>query len=214
MSAETHDDVIALMPARRGHFLLESGHHGELWLDLELLCLAPDPVRRLAARLAARLAPYAIEAVCGPLVEGAFVAMMVASELGVPFAYSERFPNPERGGLFAVDYRVPRALRAEVRGRRVAIVNDVINAGSAVRGTLTDLEACAARPVAIGVLLVLGSSASRIAADRSIALETLAALPNNIWTPGECPMCGRSPAGQRPRPRPDRRALTSSPEAS
>ena len=169
---------------------------------------------RLAARLAARLAPYAIEAVCGPLVEGAFVAMMVASELGVPFAYSERFPNPERGGLFAVDYRVPRALRAEVRGRRVAIVNDVINAGSAVRGTLTDLEACAARPVAIGVLLVLGSSASRIAADRSIALETLAALPNNIWTPGECPMCGRSPAGQRPRPRPDRRALTSSPEAS
>ena len=121
---------------------------------------------RLAARLAARLAPYAIEAVCGPLVEGAFVAMMVASELGVPFAYSERFPNPERGGLFAVDYRVPRALRAEVRGRRVAIVNDVINAGSAVRGTLTDLEACAARPVAIGALLVLGSSASRIAADR------------------------------------------------
>jgi len=40
-------------------------------------------------------------------------------------------------------------------------------------------------------LLVLGSSASRIAADRSIALETLASLPNNIWTPGECPMCGR-----------------------
>src|SRR5438132_11129782 len=84
MSAETHDDVIALMPARRGHFLLESGHHGELWLDLELLCLAPDPVRRLAARLAARLAPYAIEAVCGPLVEGAFVAMMVASSSACP----------------------------------------------------------------------------------------------------------------------------------
>jgi len=73
----------------------------------------------------------------------------------------------------------------------VAIVNDVINAGSAVRGTLSDLEACAARPVAIGTLLVLGSSASRIAADRGVALETLAALPNNIWTPAECPLCLR-----------------------
>ncbi|SRR6266446_5007185 len=191
MSSATHDDVIALMPARRGHFLLESGHHGDLWLDLELLCLKPDPVRRLAARLAARLAPHAVETVCGPLVEGAFVALMVAAELGVPFSYTERFPNVESRALFPVDYRVPRALRAEVRGKRVAIVNDVINAGSAVRGTLADLEACHARPVAIGALLVLGSSASRIAADGGVSLETLASLPNNIWTPAECPMCAR-----------------------
>lgn len=191
MSSTMYDDVIALMPARRGHFLLESGHHGDLWLDLELLCVNPDPVRRLAARVAARLAPYAIEVVCGPLVEGAFVALMVAAELGVPFSYSERFPRPERGGLFPVDYRVPRTLRARVRDKRMAIVNDVINAGSAVRGTLADLEACAARPVAIGTLLVLGPSASRIAADRGVALETLASLPNNLWTPAECPLCVR-----------------------
>ena len=186
-----HDDVIALMPARRGHFLLESGHHGDLWLDLELLYLKPARVRPLAARLAARLASFEIEAVCGPLVEGAFVALMVAAELGVPFSYAERFPNPTSSALFPVDYRVPRTLRAEVRGKRVAIVNDVINAGSAVRGTLADLEACAARPVAIGTLLVLGSSAARIAADRGVALETLASLPNNIWPPAECPLCVR-----------------------
>jgi orotate phosphoribosyltransferase len=183
------DDVIALMPARRGHFLFESGHHGDLWLDLELLCLNPDPVRRLAARLAARLAPHAIDVVCGPLVEGAFIALMVASELGVPFSYAERHPRPECDARFPVDYRVPRTLRARVRGKRVAIVNDVINAGSAVLGALTDLDACAARPVAIGTLLVLGSSASRIAADRGIAVETLASLPNNLWTPAECPLC-------------------------
>jgi len=184
-----HEDVLALMPARRGHFLLESGHHGDLWLDLELLCLAPDRVRPLAARLAARLAAYEIDAVCGPLVEGAFVALMVASELGVPFTYTERFENPERGGLFPVDYRVPRALRARVRDKRVAIVNDVVNAGSAVRGTLADLDACAARPVAIGTVLVLGSAAARLAAERGVALETLASLPNNLWTPAECPLC-------------------------
>ena len=186
-----HDDVIGLIPARRGHFRLESGHHGNLWLDLELLCLNPDPVRRLAVQIAARLAPYDVEVVCGPLVEGAFVALMVASELGVPFSYSERFPNRETDALFPIDYRVPRALRARVRDKRVAIVNDVINAGSAVRGTLADLETCAAQTVAIGTLLVLGSSASQIAADRGVALETLASLPNTLWTPAECPLCVR-----------------------
>ncbi len=191
MSASLHDEVMALVPARRGHFLFESGHHGALWLDLELLCLAPEPVRGLAGRLAARLRAHSVEAVCGPLVEGAFVALMVASALGVPFTYSERFPNPDSRDLFPGDYRVPRALRAKVRGRQVAIVNDVINAGSAVRATLRDLGACGARVTAIGTLLVLGPSAGRIAADSGVALETLASLPNDIWTPGECPMCAR-----------------------
>src|SRR5215475_3184469 len=158
MISTTHHDVISLMPARRGHFLLESGHHGDLWLDLELLCLHPEPVRRLAAQVAARLAPYEVDAVCGPLVEGAFVALMVAETLGVPFSYAERFPVATRDALFPVDYRLPRALRARVRDKRVAIVNDVINAGSAVRGALTDLQVCAAHPVAIGALLVLGSA--------------------------------------------------------
>ena len=189
MSSAVHDDVLALMPARRGHFLFESGHHGDLWLDLELLCLTPDRVRPLAARLAARLASYEINAVCGPLVEGAFVALLVASELRVPFSYAERFEHPERDGPFPVEYRIPRALRARVRGKRVAIVNDVVNAGSAVRGALTDLQVCAARPVAIGALLVLGSTATQLAAERRVALETLASLPNNLWTPAECPLC-------------------------
>jgi|RhiMetdeSRZDD1v2_1073273.scaffolds.fasta_scaffold15575_4 orotate phosphoribosyltransferase len=191
MNATLHDEVMALMPARRGHFLLESGHHGDLWLDLELLCLAPEPVRGLAARLAARLRLYEVEAVCGPLVEGAFVALMVASALGVPFTYSECFPDPDNCDLFPVDYHVPRALRAKVRGRRVAIVNDVINAGSAVRATLRDLDACGARITAIGTLLVLGPSAERIAAGSGVALETLASLSNDIWAPDECPMCAR-----------------------
>src|SRR5262245_33475515 len=44
-----------LLARRTGHFRLESGHHGDLWLDLERLCLRPEPVQRLAAALAKRL---------------------------------------------------------------------------------------------------------------------------------------------------------------
>jgi len=192
---EMQDDVVRLLPARKGHFRLESGHHGELWLDLELLCLQPEPVQRLAAKLSARLARRRIEIVCGPLIEGAFVALMVAAELGVPFTYTERFadrkPNPETDALYPVRYRIPRALRDVVHGKRAAIVNDVINAGSAIRGTFVDLKACGARPVAVAALAVLGESGAKFAADQKIALEALATLPNEIWTPAECPMCAR-----------------------
>ena len=182
-------EVLSLPAARRGHFRLESGHHGDLWLDLELLCLRPDAVRKWAAELAKRLATHSIDAVCGPLVEGAFVALLTASELGVEFTYSERFAPPERGGLYPVTYRIPAALRPRLCGRRVAIVNDVINAGAAVRGTLQDLKACGAEPVALGALLVLGSFSSRLAAENKLALESIASLPNSLWTPSECPLC-------------------------
>lgn len=80
----------------------------------------------------------------------------------------------------------------------MAIVNDVINAGSAVRGTFADLQECGATVIAIATLLVLGAAADEFAARQGIALETLARLPNALWTPGECPLCVASMALKDP----------------
>lgn len=125
--------VLELLSGRQGHFLLESGHHGDLWLDLETLCLQPQRVQEVAAGLAAPLSDQQVDAVCGPLAEGAFVALIVALQLGIQFTYTERFARPVADGLFPAGYRVPTPLRATLRGKRVAIVDDVINAGSAIR---------------------------------------------------------------------------------
>jgi len=183
--------VERLLARRNGHFRLESGHHGELWLDLERLCLRPERVRQLAAELARRLSRHGVEAVCAPLVEGAFVGLFVAEALGVPFTYSERGPDSVGSALFPARYAVPAALRPELAGKRVAVANDVVNAGSAVRATLADLVALGARPVALGTLAVLGSPAAELAARAGIALETLAELPNAIYAPDDCPLCRR-----------------------
>lgn len=181
--------ITRLLPVRKGHFRLESGHHGDTWIDLELLFVLPEAIRPFARDLSNRLRGHDVEAVCGPMVEGSFVAMMVASKLTVPFTYAERVADDSLSGLFTVRYRVPGLQRQVVRGKRVAIVNDVINAGSAVRGTFADLVECGATPVAIGSLVVLGGKAVEIAAERQIALETLTTLPNEIWEPAECPLC-------------------------
>lgn len=182
------DELFGLLGGRDGHFRFESGHHGDRWLNLELLCREPGRVRPLAVELAGRLVRHQIEAVCGPLVEGAFIALMVAEQLKLEFAYAERIVT-DRNALFPVDYRLPGRLRAQVRGKRVAIVNDVINAGSAVRGTFSDLLECGALPVAVGAMLVLGPSAAAFAADKNVVMESLVSLPNNLWLPSECPLC-------------------------
>ena len=178
-----------MLSARHGHFRLESGHHGDLWLDLDLLFLRPAHLAPFVEALTRKLSAHPIDAVCGPLTGGAFVAQEIALALDLEFSYSERFADltgrPPRG----VGYRIPDSLRARVRGRNVAIVDDVINAGSAVLGTLTDLLSLGAKPVVIGSLLVLGDSASILASDLGITLESVGHLASNLWAPSECPLC-------------------------
>jgi orotate phosphoribosyltransferase len=183
--------IAELLPEREGHFVFESGHHGRVWLDLELLLLRPERVQPLAETLAGGLRRYRPEAICGPLVEGAFVGLLVASSLRLPFAYSQPTRDDRRARLFPVSYPIPKPLQAKLRGKRVALVNDVINAGSAVRGTLAALEQCDAKPVAIGTLAVYGEAASKLAASRAVPLETLASFPSQVWEPSACPLCAR-----------------------
>jgi orotate phosphoribosyltransferase len=181
--------VIDLMARRSGHFRFESGHHGDRWLEPDLLLQRPRALRPFAIALSQRLRRHGFEVVCGPLTGGAFLAQMVAEECGVGFAFAERSAPPPSDALYPVRYRVSDALRDDLRGATVAIVNDVTNAGSAVRGTYEDLLVCGARPVAIGTLIAFGTWSTRFASEHGLALEALESLGNNLWTPQECPLC-------------------------
>ncbi len=182
-------ELLSLISARNGHFRLESGHHGNLWLELDPLFLRPSRLMPFVRELATRLAPYNIDAVCGPLTGGAFLAQALASTMEIEFYHTERLVSTEREGLYPVQYRIPRGLRKTARGKKIAIVDDVINAGSAVRGTLAEVQVYGANPVAIGALLVLGSTAASFFAEQNIPVECLAHLPSGIWAPSECPLC-------------------------
>ena len=185
----TPEEVLGSTAARSGHFVLESGHHSDYWLDLELLLVRPREVEPAIERLADELRSLEVEAVCGPLNEGAFVALMVAARLDVEFTYAERFEGQADDALFPVRYRLPAVLGRRVKGKRVAIVNDVVSAGSAVRGAHADLLACGAVPVAVAALLVLGDSAARFTAENGLRLISLARRAHSIWHPAECPLC-------------------------
>jgi orotate phosphoribosyltransferase len=182
-------DFLNLLSAREGHFRYESGYHSNVWLDLDLLFVRPNAVRPFAVELAKKLAHHKVAAVCGPLVGGALVAHMVASELNVEFYYTERFVVTQRETLYPVEYRLPDSLRTAIHGKDVAILDDVISAGSAVRGTLSDLRAWGIGSVVMAALLVLGASVPNFCAEQHIPFESVAQLPGNLWLPSECPLC-------------------------
>jgi orotate phosphoribosyltransferase len=183
--------LLELLSARHGHFRLESGYHGGLWLDLDPLFVMPGRIQPFVEAFAERLKRHDVEAVCGPLVGGAFLAQAAASLLGVEFYYAERFVPLVRdaGTLYPVEYRIPSGVDRLLRGKAVALVDDAVSAGSAVRGTLATLEACGAQPVVVGALLVLGEKAEQFCRERGLALEYVARLPYEVWLPGACPLC-------------------------
>jgi orotate phosphoribosyltransferase len=176
--------LLAAVAAERGHFRYESGHHGDLWLDLDRLLIDAGRTRALASALAERAGACWPEVVCGPLTGGAFVAQFVAAEVGTGFIFAERIVAGP-----SVTYRIPDSLRPAVRNRRVLLIDDAVNAGSALLATRQELSACGAKLAGCASLLALGDAAARIAAATGAPFYRLVKLERGMWPPGACPLC-------------------------
>ena len=185
-------DVSQLASPRRGHFDLGTGFHGDLWLDLDAMFLWPARLRPGAERLAGHLRPYRPAAVCGPLTGGAFLAQMVAEALGA--AFLPAYPEPGGTGR----YRLPGTVRERIGGWRVAIVDDAVNAGTAVRASCHAIRGAGAAPVAVAALLALGQAGTVITGALGLPFHAAATLPSQVWPAGGCPLCGNGTPLERP----------------
>lgn len=179
-------DIVAVT---RGHFRLESGHHAALWLDLDSLFADAHRIDPFVSILAKAIEPYNVTSVCGPLLGGAFLAQLIARELGTEFCFTERVMPAEQRALYPARYRLPPSYAERLSGKRIAVVDDVMSAGSALKGTCAELEARGAQPVVVGALLVLGRVGADFFHERKIPVEAAARSEFEIWLPGECPLC-------------------------
>jgi len=184
------DGLDDLMAARRGHFVMESGLHADTWLDLEPLFADARCIDPYVASLAGLLRRHDLDAVCGALVGGAFLAQLIARALGADFWFTELLPAQD-AGVLTRRYRLPRSFASRAAGKRVAIVDDVMSAGSALRGTYAALATEGTVPVVAAALRVLGTKGTSFFSERGVAVETLARRAFEMWTPAECPLCGR-----------------------
>lgn len=184
-------DILSQMSVRRGHFLLESGFHADLWFNLDSLFISPRDTASLVTVLAQRLVRHSPTAICGPMLGGAFLAQAIATELGLRFYYTLPTVVSNTGKLFTARYNLPTDLKQRAQGERFAIVDDVISAGSSVRATANALDDAGGNVVVLGTLALLGTKASDHFASRGIELEALTQREFVTWPTAECPMCAR-----------------------
>ena len=189
MTTPAATSFFELTAARRGHFQLESGHHSELWFDLDALFAVPGRIGPFVKQLAESLRSYDVAVICGPLLGGAFLAQLVAHELDVDFCFTEREMPRDATGLYQARYLLPRAFSTRVRGRRIAMVDDVMSAGSALRGTYFELQTHGAVPVVAGALMVLGTTGADFFAGQQVAVEAVVRESYSLCLPSECPLC-------------------------
>ena len=110
-------ELFDLVDGRRGHFLLESGLHSELWLDLDPLFADQRRVAPFVSSLASRLRDYELNVVCGALVGGAFLAQLLAQELEVEFCYTEKSRSLGRFAPVGTTTTKLAAVRTTSKGR-------------------------------------------------------------------------------------------------
>ena len=179
--------LIELTRPRYGHFDLGTGYHGDVWLDLDRLFLRPAALRPHVRALADRLREHRLDAVCGPAEGGAFLAYALADLLGVAFLPAYRAPAAGAGA--GSGYRLAAA--GEEIGRwRVAVADDAVNAGTAVRACAGRLREHGAVPVAAAALLAVGPADQVMAAALSVPFYSVDAVQSRAWLPADCPLCG------------------------
>jgi orotate phosphoribosyltransferase len=186
------------LPVRHGHFLLESGLHSDVWIDLDALFVDPQKIEPDLAALAELIKQHDVTAICGPLLGGAFVAQALASRLGLHFYCTERVTSSSGDGLYQAVYRLPKGQRKQAAGERMAVVDDVISAGSSVRATVAELEEVGATVQVVGSLLLLGNKAAEHFSKYRIPVVAPAMRAFEMWEPTNCPHCKAGKPLQNP----------------
>ncbi|MDQ7842253.1 MAG: orotate phosphoribosyltransferase [Armatimonadota bacterium] len=176
----TPDEVLRILEAagavRRGHFLLTSGRHSDLFVLCAQVLQYPEQAARLAGAMAEPYARTRIDVVIGPAVGGIILAHEVARRLGARAVFAEK------GGAEGMVLRRGFVLR---RGERVLAVEDALTTGGSLRRVLELVRAAEAEIVGASVLV--DRSGGRL--DLGVPVRALLTLDVKAWEPEHCPLC-------------------------
>jgi orotate phosphoribosyltransferase len=76
-----------------------------------------------------------------------------------------------------------------IQGWRVALADDAVNAGTAIRACATELQNSGAVPVAVAALLALGPAEATVRDTMGLPLYAAAQLNSRAWPAATCPLC-------------------------
>ncbi len=127
----------------RGHFLLSSGRHSDVYFEKFRILEQPPVLTALCAEIAACFQGQGIEYVAGPTTGGIIIAFEVARLMNLQAVYVEN----ENG------VKTLRRGKTLPAGAKVLIVDDVLTTGLSLVETRKAIEMAGATPVAYAVLI-------------------------------------------------------------
>jgi orotate phosphoribosyltransferase len=168
------------------HFVYISGDHGSGWVAKDVIFVELARVRRLGQLLAGVVKQFDAEILCGPATGGLIVAQWTAVELGLPAVFAEHDPAHKKSEIRG-RFGLHRGYDQLVRGKRVLVVDDVVNTGLSVRQTVEAVRADGGDVVAAACLVHRGNvDAAGIGVPKySYLLE----YDISNWPAAECPLC-------------------------
>ena len=177
-------DCLALLAD--DHFVYISGDHGSGWVDKDAIFVDPQRVRRLTQLLAAAVKHLHADILCGPATGGLIVAQWTAFELGLPAVFAEH-TQPRTAQQFRGEFAFHRGYDRLVAGKRVLVVDDVVNTGLSVRQTASAVRQAGGEVVAIAALVDRGN----VSAETLGVPEYVYLLEYDIpdWPAADCPLC-------------------------
>jgi orotate phosphoribosyltransferase len=161
---------------RRGHFLLTSGLHTDLFLLCAQVQQFPRHLERLAAAMADPFRAAGVDVVVGPAMGGVILAYEVARALGARAIFAEK--GADGGMILRRGFRV-------TPGERALVVEDAITTGGSVRKVVSALQTL--RADVVGVSAMVDRSAGRT--DMGAPARALVTLDVPAWDPSTCPLC-------------------------
>ncbi len=175
------DELRQIGALKKGHFLLASGRHSDIYLEKFDLLRNPVATELVCARFVDAFRDMPVDVVVGPTTGGILLAFETARQMGLPAAYAER---ASEGGE-AREIRRSTTFHPE---SNVLVVDDILTTGGSVRETLNALKRHPVDVVGIGVLVDRSNGKVEFG---HVPLRPLARQQVESWEPADCPMCGR-----------------------
>ncbi|MBX3095905.1 MAG: orotate phosphoribosyltransferase [Fimbriimonadaceae bacterium] len=157
----------------RGHFILTSGRHSDIYFEKFRVLERPDVVSALVSAFLSRHAPGTIDVVAGPTTGGILIAFEAARQLGVRSVYVES-ENGEK--------MLRRGASIEA-GARVLLVDDVLTTGLSLQESKVVIENAGGVVLAAEVLIDRSGGCVQLGCPIGAAYEVTA----QSWSEEEIP---------------------------
>lgn len=170
------------------HFVYISGHHGSGWIDKDAIFPHTEQLAALCRDLAEEVKGWGIETVCGPATGGLIIAEWTAHALGVLALFTEHDPVPQ-GQALRGRFVLRRGYDQLVQGKRVLVVDDIVNTGLSLTETAAAVRSAGGHVVGGACLVSRGNiDAAGMGLDWFVSLLDYK-IP--AWPADRCKLCQR-----------------------